>query len=120
MRLTFLTLLLTCVFAFPLQAQTSATVAADWTITLPDGTLSPSYSIDISTMGFPKEKAVQLFCSSASDNYFTFIEDYDHNSIIIRPVIHHGTTAWTISDWNNRLHLNRQRFVNAFEKCQNF
>lgn len=120
MKLAFLTLLLTCVFAFSLQAQTPATVAADWTITLPEGALSATYTIDISSMGFPKEKAVQLFCSSASDNFFTFIEDFDHNSVIIRPVMHQGTISWTIADWNNRLQMNRQRFVNAFEKCQNF
>lgn len=120
MRLAFLTLLLTCWFAGPLHAQTPAVVAADWTIILPEGSVASSYLIDISSMDFPKEKAVQLFCSSASDNYFTFISDFSHNAIVIRPVFHQGTTGWAIADWNNRLQLNRQRFVNAFEKCQNF
>ena len=120
MKLSILTLLLTCWITISLQAQTPAIVAADWSITLPEGSVSSAYTIDISSMGFPKEKAVQLFCSSASDNYFTFLSDYDHHSIIIRPVLHQGTMGWTIANWNARLVMNRQRFVNAFEKCQNF
>lgn len=111
--LSLLTLVL--VFAVSgLQAQTPAVVASDWKVTLPSGAVQSAYIIDVSPFGFTSVKELRLFCNGASDNFFTLVGDFSSKTVEVRPVISPVTSGWTISDWNNRLLVNQERFSDRY------